>query len=503
MTADVCVIGTGMGGCSLLHELLRTSLNIVIIEAGEQKSGASAVAAEHVGRSFAVPYTRAIQLGGTTNLWHGICTPLDLIDFESRPWIPHSGWPITRQDLEPYYVRAASLLAVPNYRYFQPPQLPDHIRDRVADLPFDHTIVENKIFQLANGPLELFPKIERDVAQSERVKCFTHACALELHINESNCRANELSVRTTSRRKVKVSARCYVLCAGGLETPRLLLNSTGNNPAGVGNERDLVGRFLADHPQGNLCQIEFSAPRRAPLYSDLRIERGIIRSGLVFLPEVQQRYGLPNHAFYLRPSFQKSRSDLTERVKKAFLAIGSGQVTREDAGLLLRHPVVLGKLLKYKRTLNVKYRYADVFCQTEQTPNPRSRVSLSEKRDPFGYRIAAIDWDVSQQDLESLQVVFQLIQQMFLNSSFKRIDREDDLQWNSRLTSAAHHLGTARMGSTLASGVVDENLQVFGQENVFICDGSVFPTAGNANPSLTICALALRLADRLVQTLSN
>ena len=497
--ADLCIVGTGMSGSSLLRELASLPLKIVVIEAGDANCVRATLEAEMIGRAFALPRTRAVQLGGTINLWHGVCAPLDPIDFEVRPWIADSGWPISREQLDPFYARASSLLSIPEHEYFQEQKLPPAASDRLADIQVDETIVARKLFQVSAAPKKLRRMLEDDLQGSDRIQCFTNSCAVELLTSESDRDVEQLKVITASQRTLTVRARSYVLCAGGLETPRLLLNSTGRNRTGVGNEQDLVGRYLADHPQGNLCQIQFRTPQRAALYSDLRLGETVIRTGLVFCDDVQRRHAMPNHTFYLRPSFKRSLCDDTERIKRACCAVASGKPTMAELGLVIKHPVVAGRLFAYKRTLKVKYRYADMFCQTDQVPNPDSRVQLSDTTDSFGYRLARVNWAPTQQDFESMETTFRLLNQALAKGPYQMVHRLQDLNWNACMTSAAHHLGTARMGASPAKAVVDEKLQVFGKRNLFVCDASVFPTAGNANPSLTICALAIRLADHLKQ----
>src|SRR5262245_54025353 len=90
-----CVIGTGMGGSTVAQKLADAGHETLLIEAGgfdTQLGDSDQVMAEFVGRAFNRPPTRCIELGGTSNQWHGMCAPLDAIDFEAREWIPHSGW---------------------------------------------------------------------------------------------------------------------------------------------------------------------------------------------------------------------------------------------------------------------------------------------------------------------------------------------------------------------------------------------------------------------------
>src|ERR1700712_1757475 len=116
LKARYCVIGSGMGGAAVAQKLAAAQQDVLIVEAGGlemRMEPDAAVSADHIGRSFNMPVTRCIELGGTSNQWHGICAPLDAIDFEARPWVDCSGWPITRRQLNPHYDQAATMLGIP------------------------------------------------------------------------------------------------------------------------------------------------------------------------------------------------------------------------------------------------------------------------------------------------------------------------------------------------------------------------------------------------------
>jgi choline dehydrogenase-like flavoprotein len=87
-----------------------------------------------------------------------------------------------------------------------------------------------------------------------------------------------------------------------------------------------------------------------------------------------------------------------------------------------------------------------------------------------------------------------LLKEIFSENDYIFTTNLKEINWKKNFTSAIHHVGTCRMANNKEEGVVDANLKVFGIENLYICDGSVFPTAGNVNNGLTIAALAIKLA---------
>jgi choline dehydrogenase-like flavoprotein len=166
---------------------------------------------------------------------------------------------------------------------------------------------------------------------------------------------------------------------------------------------------------------------------------------------------------------------------------------------MVRHPYILWRIAHQKIALCDRSRYRDLFFMTEQLPNPYSRVFLSTSQcDKFGYPIASVDWRLSADDISMFGKYHKLLIDSFRGNEDVRKMRADSMDhWWETAASAAHHLGTARMSASIKNGVVDPNLKVFGLDNVWVSDGSVFPTAGSVNPSLTICALGHRLGTHL------
>jgi choline dehydrogenase-like flavoprotein len=209
---------------------------------------------------------------------------------------------------------------------------------------------------------------------------------------------------------------------------------------------------------------------------------------------------LANHCLWIRPSSTDARID--DQLLLSFLGVKKVRdlSIRQIFGILRNRDIQNRVLAKCVVGFQPSYIFGDLFFLTEQLPNPRSRVELSQKqRDRFDYPIASVNWQISNADIEGFDRYLQTVLKEGLVSGQYSLVRHDPIsEWTRSMSSAAHHLGTAKMGTSPRSGVVDSDLQVFGVNNLFIGDGSVFPTAGNANPSLTIVALALRLAEHLI-----
>ena len=489
LTTPLCIIGTGIGGGTLAKKLSEAGKEFILIEAGEFSGNSGNVNYSSVGRDFGLRSTSSIQIGGTSNLWHGVLAQLDAIDFIARDWIPFSGWPITYDDIKPFYNIAAELLGVEKPNYFCPTNLDSAVVDQLAEVKFNDNYLNHKVFQQPTKPLN-FKDVVREICEGSTLQnLYYNSTALELISVDDKITA--LKIGNLDGSFSTVEADVFIVAAGALETPRLLLNSKFKN--------NNIGRFLMDHPMGNLCQMEFLIPKKAPIYSDTKSSKNMkIKVGFELTEEKQESLRLPNHCFFLRPSFVKGIDNESEKIKMSLLSFKDGSIGIQDILKLAKNPNAVRQILTYKFSLDVMLKYVDLFFVTEQTPNFSSQVRLSTIKDHWGYPISEVDWKVSASDIASIKDCFKLLlDDFFLSSDVKFTHSLDDFNWEENFTSAVHHVGTARMSDREELGVVDKNLNVFGKSNLYVCDGSVFTTAGNVNNGLTISALAVRLAKYL------
>ncbi|WP_417336311.1 GMC family oxidoreductase [Halobacteriovorax marinus] len=493
---DVCIVGSGIGGGSLALKLAEREISFVIVEAGAQDSSSEKVRFENVGREFGLRSTTAIQLGGTSTLWHGVLAPLDEVDFEEREWIPNSGWPISLSDLEPYYEEASELLGVRDYSYFDSRLLSTELANKLLEMNFNRRVFENKMFQQPLPEKNFSHDLLELVKDSEKYNLLINTVGLEL-LKGRDGLIRALKVGGGDGNTFEVKARCFVSAAGALETPRLLMNSNIEN----GN----IGKYLMDHPMANLCQVRSNKKQRAHLYSAIKYKDNIaIKTGIELKKAEQKKHRLPNHNFYMRPTFTRGIDNETEKIKLSLLAFKDGGVTLRDLWKVVSNLNVVFQVLLYKFSLNPWYKYSDLFFVTEQTPFKDSCVELSEKVDAWGYRMSRVNWQVSEWDLSAMIRWYELVEsECYDKMQYEYTYEFDSEDWERNFTSAAHHVGTARMSNSKENGVVDKNLNVFDVRNLFLCDGSVFTTSGNVNSGFTISALACRLAKHLDSKISE
>lgn len=490
---SVVIVGSGMGGGTLAVLLARAGYHPVLIEAGDERE-CSIADASTSGRPFGIAKNRAVEIGGGTNLWHGVTAPLDEADFEANHPERHPGWPIARETLRPYWAAAAAFLGFREPARLELTQWPDELRAHASDLGVDFTHLAPKLFRVLHKPTRLKPLL-LDLERKRQLTLLRGCRARRLEWSQDGTHAVAVIVNRDGELH-RVPAAQIVIAAGALESPVVLLNSPGGEAGGRYNLAGHAGRYLSDHPMAFVGKVRVRRPRRAPLYSDMSDGMGNrVRIGL--RPADIPTFG--NSNLYLRPSFGERRNDVEDKILLSMVALRRpSSIRMKDLATILAHPRVAYRAVANRFALPVRYRHADLFFVTEQGSEAASRVQLSTRPAPDGLHDGDYHWQVPESDLQRLDVMFTEVVAPSLQTADLTLTAPPTIDhWRDHFTSAAHHLGTMRMSATAEGGVVSPDLRLHAAENVWVCDGSVFPSVGNANPSLTICALAHRLFEHL------
>ena len=260
LAADICIVGAGAAGLVLAKALSRqTNLNVVVLEGGAVRPRSSAQAlykADIVGLPYDTERSRTLAYGGSTNCWGGFCRPLSEWDFTRRDWLAESGWPIAYQELSLYYQRAHHEWHIDYHDYDVAQWARQFERENLQLLSIDDPRLVTRIYQLTKatryGALNA-----RAFEDMRGVSIVVNAVVTELHAHAARDRISYLAGSTLSGRKLRIDATHFVLAAGGIENPRLLLDSRSKYPNGIGNQNDLVGRYFMEHPLFSAADITF------------------------------------------------------------------------------------------------------------------------------------------------------------------------------------------------------------------------------------------------------
>ena len=503
------MIGSGAAGITIARRLTAAGLSTCLIEGGGVEFEAEVQQlydAENVGRPRrAHTLSRLRFLGGTTNHWTGLCAPLDDDDFAAKPWVPYSGWPITRAELDTYYARALTICGL-KHSVFDGRLWP--LVDRKPMAVSARRLTQ---FFIHYSPAVRFGRVYRDELERDpRLLLLVHANATNLQPTQDGAQVTHVDLRSLEGKSGQARARVYVLACGAIENARLLLLSDYVTPRGLGNRRDVVGRFFMDHAFGRCAEVVQSGHVRLhELYTDFGHEGSRYRPGFALSPEVRKAEGVLNVGAHLWLADQ--RESAGTRAARRILATLTGGSLPPELGRDIQEVIgdldhvvfdVQWRLRGDRREVEARPRL-DLMCALEPAPNPDSRIALSAGRDALGLRRARVDWRLTELDRRTLQVAAQTVALEFGRLNLGRVHvpewlLEQQPDWDRELADYNHHMGATRMASDPARGVVDRECRVHDVHNLYIAGSSVFPTAGHVNPTLTIVALALRLADRLV-----
>ncbi|EGB14183.1 GMC oxidoreductase [Pseudodesulfovibrio mercurii] len=520
LEADICICGSGPAGISLAHALEGSGRSVCIVESGIDKPNEEIQHLndlENVGFPLRPHFVNRLRMiGGTSNLWPGRCVRLDPIDFERRPWVPFSGWPLAYAEYTAYMRRAAPLLRLPEPCPESPLAdggSPSHIPGPEA---WDAAGLDATEGLWAKAPARFWPIFRKRLTRSSGVTLIADLTLTGLDFSDDGGHVTSLETRDRSGRRFTVRAGQYILAMGGLENTRTLLLAAERN-AQARIPRAPLGKYYMDHPKTTCGRIELAEGvdwRR--LVGRHAVPGG--RRQLLFRlsPETQRREGLLNAYVNLEPSYSggtEANYNRTIEILKRLLRkghVGNRLDLSEMEGMrdliyqltpdeIVPYPVY--RLLQFvKQHLKKPPRHLVIVNHCEQIPNENSKISLSDQRDRFDNPRIRLHWEVVPAEIETLaRLQTHLADFLEQNGIGKLVTDVSELS-GSHYTDASHHMGGTRMSADRETGVVDEHLAVHGVDNLHVLGSSVFPTGGAANPTWSIVALALRLADRLTDS---
>jgi choline dehydrogenase-like flavoprotein len=533
LTADICIVGAGAAGIAMALELIGCGMEVLLLESGgfdedppTQALYSGSVADAHL-HSPPDRY-RQRRFGGSTTIWGGRCMPMDDIDFEVRNYLPQSGWPLHRDALEPFYRRANQVCEAGDFAYTAAAAFRKPLRPMIDQFRSRHFTTDT--LERFSCPTDFSVRYLHKLRSAPNIRVVLHANLTRISLNAGGTGVTSIQLKTLSGKTLPVQARNYVLAMGGLEIPRVLLANRDVQRNGIGNDHDLVGRYYMCHVAGTIGKLQLNLPRDSVWHGYNVSDEGIYcRRRLALTAETQRRHGIGNfiarlhHPRITDPAHRTGMLSLLY-LAKAFIPYEYGKrlhgEEHADFRTWLMHVRnVLGDpgytasflwhWLRY-RTL-AERKFPSIIIQpkahiysldfhSEQQPAFESRVTLAAEHDALGMPRVHVDWRYSEWDIHTVRTALDLFARDVLDSgigtfSYDSAHLEQEVMRYGAY--GGHHLGTARMGDDPRTSVVDANCRVHGVHNLFIASSATFPTSSQANPTLTIIALALRIADHL------
>jgi choline dehydrogenase-like flavoprotein len=542
--ADVCIIGAGAAGITLALELSGSKHDIIVLESGDYTDDGQSQTLlrgeiSDPTHHYPLQEARSRLLGGTTAIWGGRCLPLDPIDFERRDYVPFSDWPVSFKEIQEYYPRAHGYCECGEYTYRVDEALPS-ARENITEYFTDGPTISTRNIERWSRPTHFGKVYLSHLKSAKNLRVLLNATCSHISLLPGDDTIDNVAVRTAPGQPgFRVKARVYILAGGGLEVTRLLLASNDTRADGIGNQSGLLGRFYMGHISGSIARVHFRGDPNLTIYNFERDRDGIYcRRRFWIDPVAQKEHHLLNTVLWLEnppmadvihqnPILSLAYLALTAPIVGRYLApeaIRKATTSRGTASNKMKH------LLNVMRGLPTAFGYMsgfiyrhyfaqrklpgfflpsgsntyDLHFHAEQIPNPDSRVTLAKRLDTFGLPELIIDYKYAEQDVDSVLRSHDLLKQHMENTnsgtlSLKSPDPGVHALQHSR--DGVHQIGTTRMSTSPRNGIVDKDCRVYGTSNLYVASSSVFSTSGQANPTLTIVAFAIRLADLLKRTM--
>jgi len=533
--ADVCVVGSGVAGALVAYSLAKRDHDVVVLEAGPRFDPSSRLEqmeealrpegsirdvwemggqrdryTSSGGVYYGLNTTRVKGVGGTTLHWLGITPRLHQKDFEMNTrYGLASDWPISYEQLRPYYALAEQEMGVaggtdnpfapPRETDYPMPAFPPSYSDSLfADACDELGITMHSVPQARNTEtydgrsacvgygtcIPVCPsgaKYSADVhvskAEEHGARVIDRAPVQRLEHDDRGVSVTAAMYTTPDGAHQRQTADRFVLAAGAVEIPRLLLLSASDQyPDGLANTSGVVGKYFMDQPIVSITAEIDEPTNQNPI--------GYHTS--------------ETHQFYdhdePRPGSIKFAFNNENPITAADIAMrGGDEGTREDLTDVLAGDSWGDDALATLRE-RVPNRRISMFANPELLPREENAVTLDRsKTDDHGNPVPDISWSIGSHAMETMEYARE-IQNRILDELDATVLSKSDL---SEPKTAAHKMGTTRMGTDPDTSVVDPTLRTHDLDNLFIASSSTFVTGGAMNPTLTIAALALKVADHI------
>ena len=561
---DLLIVGGGAAGLAVAREFLNTSWRVMVAESGNESESDeherlnkvelesnslstnwNAMRDEFHGhqvpkwreevQTFGV---RCRGLGGSTQAWKGKSAPFVEHDYDHRPWLENSGWPITKADVDPYVRRGEQMLNLGKGAYGD--LFWDHYKGKFDKPGFDQEKLGSFFWQFArsrSNPVDII-RLGPDFAKekADNVRILLNATATSIAPQKAADQNGVIATfQSIEGQTAKVKARKVVIACGAIENARLLLDSTETTPAGLGNENDQVGRYISDHLHSAVAQFSeehtkaisqrfgfftISPDQRPVMYmhgvalgAGVQEAEGLLNAGAVCSSKTASDDPWGAVATLLRGQSKNIFKDLFSIIKgPRYMFTGAGLIFLQSNKVpnAIKNPIINTAVKLMPNFVAEEYQSEGIprkvlscgfSSMVEQGPYASNRVTLSENRNVIGRPLPKVKWEIGEKEVHTLMRMGEIIAEQFEHAGLPvptPVDWiKDKSPKDATIIDMAHTTGSTRMSSDPKTGVVDKNCKLHTCDDVYMAGGSVMPTGSHTNPTLMLVALGIRLADHL------
>jgi choline dehydrogenase-like flavoprotein len=494
---DVIIVGAGAAGILLAIGLSRKNKKVLLLESGhfeEDDERQSLNEVEQSGKEVTTAiWGRKRAIGGTTIAWGGQSLPFSAIDFEKRSWVPESGWPLGYDDLASYYKDANRFMNIDEMDYEE-----DILRLLKMKRP---KLDERQLhFHFAKwAPEPNFRKIYEEELRS-RVTLLYNAVVIRM-TDDGAGRITGLVLVNFAGQQQTLKAKTVILATGCIEANRMLINH--RRQEGNGSRfSEWLGKCFMEHPCIEVGDVLSQKSWRLQQNFNTHVKHGRKYSVRLSLAhEAQRREQLLNGSASILFKYESEEMDPYLEVKQLIRQKSLGSLRKLPFGHL--KALAMGATSLGVRNFIYKHRSVPkLIMMMEQEPSARSYIDAGTECDRFGIHRVNINWQITYNTWRSVVYLAEAAKREIERTGLGKVKLHDHITekepaWNKFLTDVNHHMGGTRMGDSPGQSVVSPELQVWGFDNLYICSTSVFPTGSHSNPTLTLLALAQRLANKL------
>jgi choline dehydrogenase-like flavoprotein len=497
-SSTVCIVGGGIAGLTLATRLAAQNITVHLLEAGglelEDRSQALYATEQPLEHYHGADEGRFRAFGGSSIRWGAQLLPFTDDIFSPPPGSPSRSWPIAEADLLPYYEDIQKMFGTDL-------------------LPFGASLLTalgHPVVPFSSGVQLRFSKwapfskrnlaktLGKDALEDPSMTVFTHANAACFEGTGDSIQS--VKVLNYAGDTFTFTARHFILAAGTIESSRLLLSSPG-----VPNPHDQLGRFFHDHLSFHAG--EFISSGREAICQKLGpffVEGTLHTCKLEASAEMRSREGL--YAAMAHVVVMEPEDSGPSAIRNLLRSLQAGRIKQAVAVNLLpmlRGVADVARLLLYarfkrRRAISAGARLL-LNVDVEQFPDPDNRIRLSEKRDALGLPVAIVQWRINQAEQDSAMRFASLIRTELTALGIAPSIWDESLQGKTApsLVDTYHAMGGLCMGVDPAQSVVGPDLKVHGVTNLYVASCAVFPSGASSNPTFTLLALAMRLAEQL------
>jgi choline dehydrogenase-like flavoprotein len=510
--AGVVIVGAGIAGLTLATRLRKSGVKVCVVESGGYREADLACPLKEVVLT-GHPYRgasegRSLCLGGTSTRWGGALLPFLDHDFDARPYIGQSAFPIGMADLRPYIPEVEAIFGLSSGSYEE-----DFVREIKAG---PHLPLGDKDFWLRFAKWPRFSArnvaalFRTELRSDQGLKVWLNATVTRFIVAKESGRLRSIEARALSGKRLIITAERFVLCAGALESTRLLLLLDRQNGERISRRCMCLGRYFYDHISGLVANIEANDVKALNKLAGFRFVGSTMRSLRYELSPAAQRREAVGSAF-AHINFRTEHPTAFDALRALLRSSQrDGNVDYESALSIARNLPEMFHTARWryvnKQLLWPRPAEYELHLVVEQLPKAINRIFLSNETNALGVPMAGIYWSISPDERRTFEVFANLFDQYWERSGLRRIgplkwrDAQSGEHNKDQGTSDVYHPGgTTRMGIDGVNAVVDETLKTFAVPNLWVASTSVLPTGGGANPTMTLLLLTLRLADHLTR----